>query len=252
MLRTLYWVIGVFLDTLLVGGVPIIWAKILEWTGHEEKVRPLAEKVMQKWGKIIWRLSGSKAEISGQENIDHSRPLLLVSNHQSIFDIALLLAVMPRPLAFVSKIELKKIPIVHFWMSREGSLFLDRGNVRQSVRIMKDAVRILSEERTDGRGACLVIFPEGTRSRNGSVAEFKRGSLGIAAKAKVPVLPVCIDGTYKIFENNRFFRIKASRVKMTVLPQITAEELAADKEMAEKIRDQIAAVLATEKIKKIN
>lgn len=238
MLRTLFWCVGIFLDTLIVGGIPIIWAKILEITGHDQNMRQLAEKVMQRWGRGVWWLSGSRAEVKGLEHIPAQDSVLLVSNHQSLFDIALLLAAVPRPIAFVAKIELQKIPIVNFWMKREGSIFLDRGNVRQSVKVMHEAIDFLKES-----GGCLVIFPEGTRSKGGPLGEFKRGSLGIAAKAQVPVVPLCIDGTYKIFEGHKHFKIKAADVALQILPPVPPENLTADRELAQQLRQQISQVL---------
>jgi 1-acyl-sn-glycerol-3-phosphate acyltransferase len=170
------------------------------------------------FGKMMIGCTGSKVTVEGLENIPKDQSVLFVSNHQSNFDIPLLLGYLNKPIGFIAKIELTKLPIVPDWMEQMHCIFMDRSDRRQSLKAIKDGVEKLQN------GHSLVIFPEGTRSKNSQVGEFKSGSLHLATKSGVPVIPVRIEGTYNILEANGN-RIKPADVKLKVYPPVYPEKI---------------------------
>ena len=168
-------------------------------------------------------LSGAKITVTGLENVPQSnQAVLFVGNHKSYMDIPLLIKHIPFPLAFIAKVDLKKVPFVSQVMILLGCLFMDRGDVRQSLEIIKEGVNKLK------RGESLLIFPEGTRSKTDTLLPFKQGSLKLAEKSNVLIIPFAIKGTDELFGNHGF-RVTPTNVWLTFgkpidLSQMNLEE----------------------------
>lgn len=152
---------------------------------------------VQLWAGRVLKSTKTNITVHGLENLPKDGAMLFVSNHQSNFDIPLLLSEIPVPKGFIAKKELGKVPFISRWMKEIKCLFMDRDDMKQSVQIIVDGIKILKS------GYSMVIFPEGTRSKGGPVAEFKAGSFKLATKSKVPVVPVTIDGTHQLYEGNK-------------------------------------------------
>jgi len=173
------------------------------------------------------KITGSKIEVVGQEKIP-AGPVVFISNHEGDFDVPTLLGFIEKPFGFISKIEVKKVPIISSWMEVINCVFLDRSDRRQAIRSIREGAEILRQ------GHSLVVFPEGTRSKGGEMGEFKSGSFRLATDAKVPIIPVCIKGTSEVFEKNGRL-IKPAKIKVTICSPIgpnvyenmNAKELAA-------------------------
>ena len=231
-MRTLFFVIYTILHTVYTL-YHLLIVYILGAMGMKDEQEARIASTARNWGKALVLVSGSKIEVEGADLVPRDRAVLFVSNHQSYFDIPLLLGFIPGAKGFIAKIELAKIPIVNIWMKKMHSLLLDRENLRKSLLTMRQAIEILKD------GHSLVIFPEGTRSKGGPVAAFKRGSLSIAEKAKVPVVPVSISGTYKILEGNKGFKIRPAIVKVHISEPIYPWELPAGADLAAIVRERI-------------
>lgn len=220
MLRTIYWFIAFWLYQL----VSLI-AKFRYWflgkRGNVEKQQEVLYKTTTKWAKLMISLTGSKVSVSGIENIP-DRNVLFVSNHQGNFDIPILMGHVPKLKGFVAKVELEKVPIVSGWMKKLGCLFLDRQNPRQSLKVILKGISSLKQ------GETLVVFPEGTRSKSSTMGEFKKGSLKLATKSGVPIVPVTINGSYKILEEKK--KIRKSDVKITIHPPIYIDNMTKEDE----------------------
>ena len=117
-----------------------------------------------------------------------------------------------------AKIELAKLPFINRWMEHLHCVFMDRSDVRQSLKVINQAADYLKQ------GYSMVIFPEGTRSKGDTLGEFKPGSLKLATKAGVPIVPITIQGSYKIMEQNKF-QIKPAKVKITIHKPILTSDL---------------------------
>ncbi len=145
------------------------------------------------WANATIRYSGLKVEAIGIENLIEDT-CLYISNHQSMLDIPLIMSNLNSAVGAIGKIELKKVPVVSFWMEELGSVYMDRENGREGLKAILMAVDKLKG------GRSMLLFPEGTRSKDGHLNEFKKGSLKLAVKANVPVMPITVDGTYKGLE----------------------------------------------------
>lgn len=141
-------------------------------------------------------LSGCKKTIIGRERIPADTPVLYAANHRSFYDIILAYSTVPNQTAFISKIEIKKMPCVAQWMYFLHCQFMERGNVKQNMNIILNAISLVKD------GYSIYIAPEGTRNATDELLPFKEGSMKIALKGKCPIVPVCIHGTEKIFENH--------------------------------------------------
>lgn len=140
------------------------------------------------WARNHLKVCGIKPILTGVEKIP-SPPYIFLCNHQSALDIYTLLAVIPYPFRWVAKQELFKIPVFGWALKRGGNISVDRDNPREALKAMEEA-----GERIRG-GVNIVMFPEGTRNTDGTLLPFKKGSFSLAAKAKVPVVPVGIRET---------------------------------------------------------
>jgi 1-acyl-sn-glycerol-3-phosphate acyltransferase len=215
-LRTIIWF--VYFWTVLIKLIPALnRVKNLQNSGMIQERNELADKKAKEWARSLVKLTGSNVTVSGEENIPKDTAVLFVSNHQGNFDIPLLLGYIQKPKAFISKIEVKKMPFIGTWMEQLNCLFMDRKNVRQSVKAINEGARLLQN------GTSLVIFPEGTRSKGDDMSEFKAGSFKLATKSGVPIIPVTINGSYKIMEQQGFW-IKPTSVHIEVHPPIYPQQ----------------------------
>lgn len=161
------------------------------------------------FGWLFLTISGAKFKTYGLENIPSDKTVLYVSNHRSMLDIPTIVRFSKVPLNFVAKDSLKKMPVFGWWIIANNALLLDRSSPREGLKtILKGIERIKA-------GETFVIYPEGTRSKTDDFLPFKQGSLKLASKANVPVIPVAIRGTADVFENNGF-NLKAKTIYFSV------------------------------------
>lgn len=200
----------------------------------------------QKWAKGIMERTKSSVSITGLENLPEG-PVLFVSNHEGNFDIPVLLSTIPKPFGFISKKEVKKLPIIRMYMEQMNCVFLDRTDRRSALKSITDTVGKLKE------GHSILIFPEGTRSKGQGLGEFKSGFMRIAKDAGVPILPIAIYGTSDIMEKNNN-KVLPADVKVQLLPSISAESIAEldSKEAIQLVRSQIAEAISTLSQQKTN
>lgn len=138
-----------------------------------------------------------------------------------------------KQIGFVAKIELAKLPAFGQWISDIRSVFIQRDDARASLRAIEEGVELLA------KGFSLVIFPEGTRSRSATPGEFKKGSLRLATKAEVPVVPVTLNGTFKAFEEKGY--IQPANVDFTIHPAIYTRGL--PKKEAGELADKVEKII---------
>lgn len=143
------------------------------------------------WGRLGITMAAIKLTVSG-ENYIPDGPIIVMSNHASNFDILAMQGYFPRPLSWIAKKELFKIPVFGWSMRRGGYIPLDRGDGRKALKSMDEAAQQVRG------GTSVIIFPEGTRTRDGQLLPFKRGGFLLAVKAGVPVVPVSIVGSFAI------------------------------------------------------
>lgn len=172
------------------------------------KANDLAQIEVKNICAGILKRTKTSLEVEGMENIPEEA-CLFVGNHKSYFDIVVIEHVLPRGTAFVGKDNFEKIPGFAEWMRLINGLFLDRKDVRKGFATIMEAAEKVKA------GFSMCIFPEGTRIPEGSLGEFKGGSLKIAQKADCPIVPVAFSGTRGIYEGNGGFTVKPTLVKVT-------------------------------------
>jgi 1-acyl-sn-glycerol-3-phosphate acyltransferase len=143
------------------------------------------------WSPSILWLAGVKVEVARRPSLPDG-PLVFACNHESALDILALLSVLPRAVRFVAKRELFDIPIFGWYMRIGGHIEVDRQHHAQAVTSLKAAGRTIRA------GTSLIVFPEGTRSKDGHIHPFKKGPFVVAMEAGVPVVPVAISGAGRI------------------------------------------------------
>ena len=164
-------------------------------SGEAEKEREQILNSTTTWGGGIVKKYKIKLEISGIQNFPEG-PVLFVSNHQGYADIPIFGAVITtKQIGFVAKSTLGKIPMFGEWIRDVRSIFIERVDARSSLKTIEEGIELLNQ------GFSLVVFPEGTRSRGPNMGEFKRGSLRLATKSGVPIIPVTINGSYHVYED---------------------------------------------------
>ena len=181
----------------------------------------IAQVIVKGAFNLVMFVSGCKKTIIGVENIPKDTPVMYAANHRSFYDIILAYATVPNQTAFISKMEIKKMPCVAQWMYFLNCLFMDRGDVKQNLQIILSAITLVKN------GYSIYIAPEGTRNATDTLLEFKEGSMKIATKGKCPIIPVCLCNNENIFENNLPW-IKKGKILIEYGKPIYPEEL--DKE----------------------
>jgi 1-acyl-sn-glycerol-3-phosphate acyltransferase len=144
------------------------------------------------WARMVIFFAFIRLRVKGLENVPRGQGLIIASNHQSLFDIIVLLAAMPDIFFFVAKKELFKVPFLGWYMKKAGYISIDR---QVSFKALKTLDLIKQKIKS---GQSILIFPEGTRSPDGQLQSFKRGSFAVALETGSPILPVAISNTYKI------------------------------------------------------
>ena len=194
--------------------------------------------ITRAWARQMVALAGCRVEVSGLENLPADGGALFVANHQGAFDIPLLIGFIPGLKGFVSKKENFRLPVVSTWMKLLGCIVIDRGDLRQSARAIARGIRDLQA------GRSLVIFPEGTRSKSGTLQRFRDGSFKLATRSEATIVPLTIDGSYRLFEGNRG-RITPGKVRLHIhAPVILADLPAGQKnDPVEHVRGIIASKL---------
>lgn len=191
---------------MLTKGKRLRLAKKYDRQGNTEGRDKIVHENVPLWARYVVEQCPAEVTVIGEEKLPADQAVCFIANHQSNFDIPVLLGYINKPMTFVAKVELAKVPLLADWMRMLQCTFIDRKSPRASIQAIHDAA--------DGikRGYSQMIFPEGTRSRGGPHREFKAGSFKLAYMAEAVIVPVTIDGTYHLLEEKG----KLSKGKVTV------------------------------------
>jgi 1-acyl-sn-glycerol-3-phosphate acyltransferase len=141
------------------------------------------------WSLMNLFLSGTRVTLKGREKIENNRTYIVMSNHQSLFDVWALIGKIPLQLRWIVKLEIRNIPIFGYALERMGHVYIDRKNRSAASTSLDNAANKIKE------GTSVIIFPEGTRSRDGRLLKFRRGGAIIALKSGISILPVTVNGS---------------------------------------------------------
>lgn len=191
-------------------------------------------RIANLWARMLLWLSGIRVDVIGRENVLVGRPQIFMANHQSDFDILIVLAHIPGQFRWIAKKELFKIPIFGRAMKNAGYIEIDRQNHKNALKSLEEAAGKIRE------GKSVVTFPEGTRSRDRTIKPFKQGLFHLAIQAGVPIVPISIIGAHEIMPK-RTLKVKPGRITMIIdRPQeVTGYTIETRGELIERVRDTI-------------
>lgn len=210
MFRTLFIIIWILVSTLVFGTFAIAFS-FFDRSGN------LPHIIARLWATSILTVARIKVRVRGLSNLNPDRSFIYMANHQSNFDIPVLLACLPVQFRWLAKAELFNIPFFGYAIRRTGYISIDRSNLKSAFKSLKKASGIIKS------GTSVVIFPEGTRSRDGHIASFKKGGFVLAVDSETPIIPVAIHGTWPIMPRNRF-RIKPGTVTVVIHKPVDTTE----------------------------
>ena len=239
MIKFILVALGLFLYLVLF--IPVMLILLIVRKFRPDVSTFVAQGMVSAVFRLMIFITGSKVEVRGSENIPKDGGVLFVSNHRSYFDILTGFGYTKKPLGFVAKYEMIHAPLLKQWMELVNCLFLNRQDIKQGLKtIIKGIDQVKS-------GVSVWICPEGGRNMNPDVTnvkEFKEGSLKIAEKGKVPVVPVAIYGTYEIWEEHLPY-MRKSKVIIEYGKPIIIDELsdAEKKKLGAYTRSKIVEML---------
>ena len=206
MIRTTYIILWVLLTTIFWGLAAIV-ISFFTRTGNPVHL------VARIWARGILFASRINVTVNGLANIDPGQSYVYMANHQSNFDIPVLLAHLPVQFRWLAKAELFKIPIFGRAMRGAGYVKIDRFNQESAFESIKEAGSRMKN------GVSVMIFPEGTRSRDGKIRPFKKGGFIMAVDSGVPIVPVILQGTRSIMEKSSL-KINTGEVTLNIATPI--------------------------------
>lgn len=176
----------IILCTIVMGAVSLV-ASVIESGGRVQ------HRISRAWSRMLLRVSGVKVTVEGIEKLDPKGSYVFVANHSSYMDTPVVLAHIPLQFRFFAKKGLFHIPFLGTHLRRAGHLPVVRDDPRASLKSATDAAIIIRE-----RGISMLLFPEGGRTRDGKLQDFKEGAAFVAIKAGVPIVPVAMVGTREV------------------------------------------------------
>jgi len=201
-----------------------------------------AQVFPQMWGRSICRVANVTVRIEGAENLIPDQTYIFVGNHVSQFDIFSFQGYFPHDFRWIAKKELFRIPFFGSAMLRAGIVPIDRSHGREALKSLNRAAEQIA------RGTSVLIFPEGTRSKDGRLHPFKTGAVMLAIKAGVQVVPIGFNGTYSILPKGKLLADCGEIIIRIGKPIPTSSYKPSDKqELASQLHDLVAELLDREK-----
>jgi len=193
-----------------------------------------AHRIASLWARILLILTNTRVKVIGAENVLAGKPQVFMANHQSDFDILIVLAHIPGQFRWIVKKELFNIPVFGAAMRNAGYIEIDRQHHERAMMSVDEAARKIKE------GKSVMSFPEGTRSRDGSIKPFKKGMFHLAIKSGVPIVPISIVGAKDIMPK-RSLHIKPGQVTLVIDKPIDVNGYAIENrhELIERVRNVI-------------
>jgi 1-acyl-sn-glycerol-3-phosphate acyltransferase len=229
--RTVFYLIpAISVYTIVLGAASIV-SSLFDRRGH------FAHGCARAWSWLILKTTGVSVEVRGLERVTPGTTYVFVSNHQSIYDIPVIFASLPYQLRIIAKESLARFPVLGWHLRRGGHLFVNRRR--------PDRAGILGRWRAlVSEGLSLIIFAEGTRSRDGRVARFKAGSFLLAIEAGLPVVPLAVINTRAVMPKGRL-RTEPAGVMLVVHDPIRPPVLEAPTSRdAKKLADHVHAIVS--------
>jgi 1-acyl-sn-glycerol-3-phosphate acyltransferase len=182
-LRALFLILSAIVCSAILGPLAIV-SSLLDRSGRWPSF------FQNLWADWLLRTNGINLQLKGTENLKKEQFYILVSNHASILDIPAIISAAPFPVRFIAKNSLIWFPVFGWFLYIADHILIDRESAHSAFKSLKKASALLK------KGISIIVFPEGTRSPDGELKEFKRGAFLLAQHSKFPVVPISISGTY--------------------------------------------------------
>lgn len=205
-------------------------------TGSEEATLRMARTL---WSPGLLHGAGARLAVQGLEHLEAGQAYLFASTHASQIDIPVLFVALPRALRFVVKEELRPVPFLGWYLRATGMIFLRRSEKRGAIEPLGRAAELLRE------GHSVLVFPEGTRSRDGRLRPFKSGVFRAAIEAGAAVVPVVIEGADRVLPPGGF-RVRPGRIRVTICPPLATTGLKPHqrRELAQRVQEAASGALS--------
>ncbi len=175
------------------------WATLIAFLGRNDPGSPRVEAALRSWSRMWIRLTKIDLQVDGGDDLDPQTSYVVVSNHLSNYDIMICFLAVPVPIRFLAKKELFKYPLLSHAMRAIGCVEVDRAAHAQAVTAINAQAALVRS-----RNHSLLIYAEGTRSRNGELKAFKKGAFAIASGSGMPIVPVGIIGSRDVVAPETF------------------------------------------------
>jgi len=199
------------------------------------RVRRAGESIIQLWSRAFLLVAPVRYTVEGADHITPGTQYFFLSNHLSNFDVALLFRAIPTPIRYLAKKEVYKIPVFAQALKVGGIIKIDRGAGASSYAAINEGVAMAKKN-----GYSLIVFPEGTRSRDGDLQPFKKGAFRMAIATGLPVVPVTINGTWEVWPPGSKLFHRGDATVVIHEPIDTADMTVAD---IEGLRNQVREVV---------
>ena len=231
LLRTVFFLIpAVTVYTIVLGTVSLL-STLVDPSGD------FAHKCARAWSRLILKTTGVEVTVEGLDRLDPLRSYVFAANHQSIYDIPILFASIPCQLRIIAKASLGRIPFMGWHLRRTGHVLVDRS--KPGAGVVRKMARLAEA------GHSLIVFPEGTRSTDGSVARFKGGPFVIALQAGLPVVPISLVGSRHVMFKGQLM-VRPGLVTLIVHDPIDTSGVPREsaREFASNVHDVVASRVA--------
>lgn len=227
-----HWWRTVFFLIPAIGCYTIVLGTVSMFSSLFDRSGDFGHRCARAWSRLILMTTGVRVAVRGLDRLDLSRSYVVAANHQSIYDIPILFAALPLQLRIVSKDSVGRIPFLGWHLRRTGHLLVDRQ--RPGADIVEKMRRLV------GSSHSLIVFPEGTRSQDGRVGRFKKGSFLVAVDAGLPIVPVSVSGSRHVMKKGRL-RVSPGEVQVVVHEPIATAAVARAGviELAARVRDVV-------------
>jgi 1-acyl-sn-glycerol-3-phosphate acyltransferase len=208
----------------------------------------MVHRYARLWGRVALWANRVKVSVEGMENLKGEGPYIFMSNHQGSYDIFALLGHLPFQFKWLAKKELFSVPFLGWTMAAAGYISIDREGTRETVEAMNRAAERIRD------GMSVVIFPEGSRSPDGTIQPFKKGGFTLAIKSKVPIVPLALTGSREIMPKERLTAASGEiRIRMGRPIETNQHSMKDRKDLMEKVRETILEnfrLISTEKTRR--
>ena len=196
--RLLFVLVITFIDSLLAVLATLLFHRWYRKLNH-----------YRSWARRILFFAGVRVETIGRENIERQKSYIFVANHSSYFDIPAAFVAIPNRMRIMYKKELEKIPVFGWYLKYSDFVAIEREEVASARQSLNEALKLIQQDYS------VLIFPEGTRSADGTLGEFKRGALYLAIKSGKEIVPVTIIGAREILPRGSFF-FRTGKIKVVI------------------------------------